>query len=148
MDAVLRDLEAADYIEPAKIIAFDWEVLRLTRERRPDLRTAHLTVPRLHDTRLPDGSSPWTDGFDPRDHGGSELAAIKAHGGDEWSPHQMDITPERVAEARRLGLRVGPWGLSEGRRHPPHGRARRLQHHRLRRRLGFLNRRQGRPLPA
>jgi len=113
--AVIDDLEAADYIAPAKIIAFDWAVLRLTRERRPDLATAHLTIPpALAGTvrRLPNGDSPWADGFDPRHHGGSDLAAIKAHGGEEWSPHLVDITPERIAEAAALGLKVGPWGVS------------------------------------
>ena len=116
-NAVIDDLEAADYIAWAKIIAFDWAVLRLTRERRPDLATAHLTIPpALAGTvqRLPNGDSPWADGFDPRHHGGSDLAAIKAHGGEEWSPHLVDITPERIAEAAELGLRVGPWGVSSG----------------------------------
>lgn len=115
--AVIDDLEAADYVDAAKIIAFDWAVLRLTRERRPDLATAHLTVPpALTSTieRRPNGDSPWSDGFDPRHHGGSDLAAIKAHGGEEWSPHLVDITPERIAEAAELGLRVGPWGVSSG----------------------------------
>ena len=114
--AVIDALEAADYVAHAKVIAFDWSVLRLARARRPDLATAHLTIPPvLHPTikRLANGDSPWADGFDPRHHGGSELAAIKAHGGEEWSPHLVDITPERLAEAAALGLKVGPWGVSD-----------------------------------
>jgi glycerophosphoryl diester phosphodiesterase len=114
VDAVLRDLTAADYLEPAKIIAFDWQVLRLVRARAPGLRTAHLTIT-TPPTRDPDRPpSPWNDGCDPRRHGGSDLAAIKAHGGVEWSPYYTDVTPERMAEARELGLLVGPWGLSAG----------------------------------
>jgi glycerophosphoryl diester phosphodiesterase len=114
VDAVLRDLAAADYLEPAKIIAFDWQVLRLSRERAPTLRTAHLTLttPPVRDPARP--ISPWVDGADPRDYGGSDLASIKAHGGIEWSPYYTDVTPQRVAEARDLGLLVGPWGLSAG----------------------------------
>ena len=115
--AVLRDLEAADWMAHVKIIAFDWQVLRLVRERRPDVRTAHLTIPVPLATRVkpgPDGRSPWTDGFDAADHGGSELAAIKAHGGVEWSPHYTDVSEARMAEADELGLLVGPWGLSHG----------------------------------
>ena len=114
-NAVLGDLEAADYVAHAKIIAFDWAVLRLARERRGDLATAHLTVPPALAgaiKRTPDGDSPWADGCDPRRYGDSDLRAIKAHGGEEWSPHLVDITPERVAEAAALGLRVGPWGVS------------------------------------
>jgi glycerophosphoryl diester phosphodiesterase len=113
--AVFEELEAADYVEHAKIIAFDWQVLRLSKPRQPGVRTAHLTVPQAMAAqvkRRPDGRSPWTDGCDPLDHGGSELAAIKAHGGMEWSPHLSDMTPERVAEAKALGLVVGPWGVS------------------------------------
>ena len=62
--------------------------------------------------RLANGDSPWADGCDPRRHGGSDLAAIKAHGGMEWSPYFTDVTPERIVEARSLGLRGGPWGLT------------------------------------
>jgi len=117
VDAVFRDVEAADYLADAKLIAFDWRVLRLARERHPDVRTAHLTIPAPLATRVkpgPDGGSPWTDGFDAKDFDGSELRAIKAHGGAEWSPYYTDVTPERMAEAAALGLLVGPWGLSRG----------------------------------
>jgi glycerophosphoryl diester phosphodiesterase len=113
--AVFDDLEAADYLDHAKIIAFDWQVLRLSKARHPDVRTAHLTIPLSMATQVKrdaDGRSPWADGFDAIDHGGSELAAIKAHGGMEWSPHLSDMTPERVAAAQELGLLVGPWGVS------------------------------------
>jgi glycerophosphoryl diester phosphodiesterase len=113
VDAVFRDLEAASWVAHAKIIAFDWQVLRLSEARSPRVRTAHLTIP------APPGRprahpSPWYDGFDAPLHGGSELAAIKAHGGMEWSPYYTDVTPERMAEAAALGLLVGPWGLSKG----------------------------------
>ena len=116
VDAVLRDLAAADWLAHAKIIAFDWQVLRLTRDRHPELMTAHLTIPAPLAQRVkPDasGRSPWWDGVDAREQR-SDLAAVKAHGGLEWSPYYTDVTPERMAEARELGLRVGPWGLSRG----------------------------------
>jgi glycerophosphoryl diester phosphodiesterase len=114
--AVLDAVEAADYGAHTKIIAFDWQVLRFVKERNRGMATAHLTIPALLASGvklLPDGRSPWADGADARDHGGSELAAIKAHGGMEWSPYYTDVTPERVAEAAALGLKVGPWGLSK-----------------------------------
>ena len=114
--AVLDAVEAADYGAHTKIIAFDWQVLRFVKDRCPDMATAHLTIPaQLADgiKLLPDGRSPWADGADARDHGGSELAAIKAHGGMEWSPYFTDVTPERAAEAASLGLKVGPWGLAK-----------------------------------
>ncbi len=115
-EAVIAAVEAADWTAHSKIIAFDWRVLRLSRVRRPELARAHLTIPPvLADDvkRLPDGDSPWADGCDPRHFGGSDLAAIKAHGGMEWSPHFSQVTSERIVEASGLGLRVGPWGLSK-----------------------------------
>jgi glycerophosphoryl diester phosphodiesterase len=113
--AVLRDVADADWVDRTKIIAFDWQVLRKTKALDSRLATSHLTIPTsLAVTVKPrdDGTSPWTDGYDAAAFGGSELAAIKAHGGEEWSPYFTDVTAERVAEAARLGLRVGPWGLS------------------------------------
>lgn len=115
-NAVLDDLEAADYVAHAKIIAFDWQVLRLAAARRPDIATAHLTIPAAlaqSVVRSPDQDSPWNDGCDPRHHGGSDLAAIRAHGGMEWSPYFTDVTEARMREAAELGLKVGPWGLSK-----------------------------------
>jgi glycerophosphoryl diester phosphodiesterase len=115
VDAVFADLEAEGYLDMAKIIAFDWRVLRLSRERQPTIRTAHLTIPKALSAKEPTvGRSPWLDGFDLADHGGSQLAAIKAHGGMEWSPYFEQVTPETMAEAADLGLLVGPWGLSKG----------------------------------
>jgi glycerophosphoryl diester phosphodiesterase len=116
VNAVFDDLEVDDYFDHAKIIAFDWQVLRLSRARNPSIRTAHLTVPVgvARGSKPEAGHSPWNDGFDADDHGGSELLAIKAHGGVEWSPHFTDVTSERMTEAKELGLLVGPWGLSRG----------------------------------
>ena len=115
LDAVLRDLDAADWADAAKIIAFDWSVLRDLAARRPEIATAHLTVPDAMKPKvrvLPSGDSPWTDGCDARHFGGSEARAIQAHGGREWSPHISDVTPERVAVAHALGLAVGIWGVA------------------------------------
>jgi glycerophosphoryl diester phosphodiesterase len=115
VDAVLEDVAAADWTDRTKIIAFDWQVLRKTKALETRLATAHLTIPATLAASVEprdDGTSPWTDGHDAAAFGGSELAAIKEHGGEEWSPYFTDVTAERVAEAARLGLRVGPWGLS------------------------------------
>jgi glycerophosphoryl diester phosphodiesterase len=114
-EATLASVESAGWEDRTKIIAFDWRVLRMSKARNPAIVTAHLTVPpALAQTVRPlaNGDSPWTDGCDPRYHGGSELAAIKAHGGMEWSPYWTEVTGERMAEAAALGLRVGPWGLA------------------------------------
>jgi len=55
------------------------------------------------------GTSPWAGGFDAVNHGGSIQNAIKAAGGDGWFPPYREATPEAVAEAKSLGLKVGAW---------------------------------------
>ena len=115
-EAVLNELEAADYVTASKIIAFDWSVLRLATARIPSIHTAHLTIPAAlakSVERSADRASPWNDGADPYKFGGSELSAIKEHGGMEWSPYYTDVTSDRMDEAESLGLKVGPWGLSK-----------------------------------
>jgi glycerophosphoryl diester phosphodiesterase len=59
------------------------------------------------------GTSPWAAGFDAVNHGGSIPRAIKAAGGDGWFPNRVDATPERVAEAKALGLKVAAWTVDE-----------------------------------
>ncbi|QYE34574.1 hypothetical protein KZX46_17695 [Polymorphobacter sp. PAMC 29334] len=116
VEAVFRDLEAAGYVDHAKIIAFDWQVLRLSALRSPGVMTAHLTIPAALAPQAKldaEGRSPWRDGHDPAEFG-SEMAAIKAHGGMEWSPYFKDVTADRIVEAESHGLRVGPWGLALG----------------------------------
>jgi glycerophosphoryl diester phosphodiesterase len=113
---VIEDLEAANFVERARIIAFDWRVLRLARQARPEIQTAHLNVPKILETRvklLASGDSPWVDGHDPRHHGGSVPSAIAAAGGSQWSAYFADLTTDNVAEARTLGLSVAAWGLDE-----------------------------------
>ena len=115
LDAVLRDIDAADWRAETKIIAFDWSVLRDLSTKAPDITSAHLTVPDVMKPKvklLANGDSPWLDGCDPRQLAGSEAKAIVAHGGQEWSPHIADVTAERVAEAHALGLAVGVWGVA------------------------------------
>jgi len=116
-NAVIDAIERAGWASHSKIIAFDWQVLRLAKARNGAVATAHLTIPEALAggvQRLANGDSPWADGCDPRRHGGSDLAAIKAHGGMEWSPYFTDVTEASMAEAKAQGLLVGPWGLSKG----------------------------------
>lgn len=59
------------------------------------------------------GTSPWAGGYDAVNYEGSILKAIKAAGGAGWFPTYRDVTAERVAEARALGLEVGAWTVNE-----------------------------------
>lgn len=113
-DAVLADLDAAGYSDRARIIAFDWRVLRWLRESRPQLATSHLAIPEALQkdiARDERGDSPWADGCDPRHFEGDVLRAIQAHGGRCWSSHVSEITAESAAHAASLGLAVAAWGV-------------------------------------
>ena len=114
-----NDIEAAGWVEHTKIIAFDWRVLRLTRGRNPGLATAHLTIPpslAVNVKPLSDGTSPWTDGIDVASHGGSELAAIQAHGGGGVvTPISQRSRPSAWRRPRRwtFGSDLGECPLAE-----------------------------------
>lgn len=113
-DAVVADLERADYLALARVIAFDWAVLRRLRAQRPALDLSHLAIPRALQKdvqRDAQGDSPWADGCDPRRFGGDVLRAIQAHGGSCWSSHVSEIDAAAVAQARALGLAVAAWGV-------------------------------------
>ena len=56
--------------------------------------------------------SPWTAGFQYRDHG-SIPKMIKAAGGGFWSVYFGDLTPEAAQEAKALGLKVLTWTVND-----------------------------------
>jgi glycerophosphoryl diester phosphodiesterase len=58
------------------------------------------------------GDSPWTAGFQLRDHG-SVARMVKAAGGRLWSPEYRDIDAARLEEAHALGLRVIVWTVND-----------------------------------
>jgi len=105
-----------DCIDQLKVIAFDWRALASARRIEPALATAHLVIPEGHPAHGQHGDAGgclWNDGCDPRDHGGSVQAAIRAHGGTEWAPRFSEVSLAGVAAARELGLACGAWGVTK-----------------------------------
>lgn len=109
--AVVDVLRAEDVCSRTQIKSFDWRVLQIVQSLAPELPTAYLSSGhyglKLQD--LPPELLQWTAGFDPRAYGGSIPQTIRAAGGQIWSSDHRDITPEAVAEAHALGLRVWTW---------------------------------------
>lgn len=103
----------------AQIIAFDWRVLMAAHREAPDIPTSMLTVEgrteRDGNTVQVgrDGASPWMGGLDVDYYAGSVPRAIRAVGGRNWSPNAASLTPRRIAEAHRLGVRVFPWTVND-----------------------------------
>jgi glycerophosphoryl diester phosphodiesterase len=132
-DATLALLEQCDYAARSVLVGFDWPGLIHAKRRAPHIACWFTTLPQgwfragpvpeedepppapaLQALRFcaASGTSPWAGGFDAVNFGGSILHAIRAAGGDGWFPWWRDATPESVAEARALGLKIGAWTVN------------------------------------
>jgi glycerophosphoryl diester phosphodiesterase len=129
-EAAIKVLKDADYLANAILVGFDWPGLLHAKAIEPAVQCWFTTLaqswfrdgtpppqddppakPALQMLRhwAATGTSPWAGGFDAVSHGGSILKAIKDAGGDGWFPPYGDATPQAIAEARALGLKVGAW---------------------------------------
>jgi glycerophosphoryl diester phosphodiesterase len=98
------------------IQSFDWRTLIEARKLAPEIPTACLTIEtRNSDTVRRDdpAPSPWLGGLDLKAQGGSVPRLAKAAGCAVWSPFWRNLTPEILAESRKLGLQVIPWTVNE-----------------------------------
>lgn len=91
--------------------SFDWRTLQAARTLAPDLPLAALTARLPAIDNLADAR--WTAGRTLAGHGGSVPRMVKALGAAVWSPFHNELTPELLAEARSLGLRVVPWTVND-----------------------------------
>jgi len=115
VDALLAEISAAGLTERVIIQSFDWRSLQIVQRLAPTIPTAYLTAERSWFNNLQigqEGGSLWTADYDIDDHGGSPGKLIKAAGGSIWSPYYMDLTPARLAEAQKLGLKVIVWTVN------------------------------------
>lgn len=96
------------------IQSFDWRTLQVVQKIAPEIPTVYLSVQRSFDNiaaNKPEGS-PWTAGFQHKDHG-SVPRMVKAAGGRIWSPYFADITEAKLKEAHDLGITVVVWTVNE-----------------------------------
>ena len=133
-EETIKVLKAAGYLDRAILVGFDWPGLLHAKKIEPAVQCWFTTLAQswFRDAPPPPeddppaeaalmalrhwastGTSPWAGGFDAVNHGGSILNAIKAAGGDGWFPMYRDATPQAVAEARALGLKVGAWTVDD-----------------------------------
>ena len=133
-EATLHVLRAHDYVDRTILVGFDWPGLLHAKALEPQVECWFSTQPQswFRDAAPPaedeppsvpalqmlrhwaaSGTSPWAGGYDAVNYGGSILPAIRTAGGDGWFPMYRDATPDAVAEARALGLKVGAWTVDE-----------------------------------
>ena len=105
-------------IAPARVTvqSFDWRTLAVVNSIAPEIATVCLTAERdwLNNVQKGRaGPSPWTAGLDIDEHGGSVPRLVTAAGCSVWSPYHRDLTPETLAEAHGLGLKVVVWTVND-----------------------------------
>ena len=124
--AVIDEIRKAGMARRSSIQSFDWRTLQVAQRVAPEIDTVYLTAqqPFLDSvctgasSRSPlvaaadCGASPWTAGFQLRDHG-SVPRMVHAAGGKVWSPEHRDIDAAKLEEAHQLGLRVVVWTVNE-----------------------------------
>jgi glycerophosphoryl diester phosphodiesterase len=116
VEALVAVIRAAGMASRTTIQSFDWRTLQLVGRLAPEIDRVALTEQRPDENTVEagrPGPSPWLGGLDVDDHGGSVPRLVQALGAKTWSPDARDLTPERVAEARALGLAVVPWTVNE-----------------------------------
>lgn len=114
--ALAGAIRAAGLTARAAVQSFDWRTLQELRRIAPEIARVCLSAQqRRFDTiqQGRPGASPWTAGLDVDDFDGSTPKLVAAAGCSVWSPAFRDLTPERLAEAKRLRLAVIPWTVNE-----------------------------------
>jgi len=122
---LIAEIRRAGMERRTMIQSFDWRTLQVVKKEAPEIRTVYLTIRRAGLDNMCTGpakakpqapasdcdASPWTAGFQLRDHG-SVAKMVKAAGGDVWSPFFGDVDEAQLREAKSLGLRVIPWTVN------------------------------------
>ncbi|MGI9525144.1 MAG: glycerophosphodiester phosphodiesterase [Hyphomicrobiaceae bacterium] len=114
--ALLEILDEYNYRSRSRVQSFDWRGLLYLRQVAPDLALSFLTAERdwLDNLmRLEPGLSPWLAGIDLAKYQNSAPRAIKAAGGQTWAPYYHDLTPQELAEAKSIGLKVIVWTVND-----------------------------------
>lgn len=121
--AVLDVINSSGMADRVAIQSFDWGALRLAHQIDPSLPLVALTNGDFLQVGEP-GASPWTGGVDVDDFDGDGVAAaasipgVVAYSPVDTRPQTCDVsqadcepytTPELVARAHELGLKVIPW---------------------------------------
>src|SRR5262249_50176461 len=114
--ALAAVVRAAGLAARVSVQSFDWRTLAVMRRIAPEIERVCLTIDGGSGDTLQRGragASPWTAGLDIDDFDGSTPRLVSAAGCAVWSPRFRDLTPQALAEAKAIGLKVIPWTINE-----------------------------------
>lgn len=115
-DRLVAAIRGAGLAGRTTIQSFDWRTLKRVGEVAPEIPRVCLTAEQrwLDNVQVGrPGASAWTAGLDVDDFGGSVPKLVQAAGCAVWSPAFANITAERLAEAKSLGLKVVVWTVND-----------------------------------
>jgi glycerophosphoryl diester phosphodiesterase len=88
--ALIAEVRKAGAAARTTVQSFDWRTLKVVEREAPEIATAYLTG-----------------------RGNPEPERVHAAGGRIWSPDFTTLTPQTLATARKLGLKLVPWTVNE-----------------------------------
>ncbi len=113
---VVAAVQGANMSERVTVQSFDWRTLVEVKRLAPDIETSCLTIQSttMDTVKATDGgASPWHAGLALRAYGGSLPALVKAAGCTTWSMFWRNLSPQDLAAAHALGLKVLPWTVND-----------------------------------
>jgi len=97
-----------------EIHSFDWRNMLLIQQQDKQVTTSYISEQQPHFNNIEfdkEVNVSWTADYNVADYNNSVAQMIHTLGGKVWCPNFRDVTPENVATAQQLGLRVVPWSV-------------------------------------
>ena len=114
--AVVDAVRGAKMTERVTLQSFDWRTLVEAKKIAPELETSCLTIESQNfNTVAADasGASPWHAGLKRSDQQNSLARTVQAAGCSTWAVFWRNVTPEMIAEAHALKLKLIPWTVND-----------------------------------
>lgn len=111
---LIVEMQRLKIIDDSVVLSFDWSLLREIKKLEPNIKQWRLTSELDdHNTVSSHLKGAWTGGAVLSNYENSIPKMILDFGGDAWCSNYEALTPQRIEEAHRLGLKVYCWTVNE-----------------------------------